>query len=97
MEKVIIQKWESAIIFLGAFTLFRPGVWLDRIAEEYTDRPGTEIAKKMQAGTSLLITVSGPNFDHPDIATSLVWPFYWLASRATETPSWLRSASGCDQ
>ena len=71
--------WESAIMLLVAFTLFRPGFWLDRVADEYTERPGTEIAQiaeQMQAGTSLLITVSGPNYDHPDITdvTSLAIP-----------------------
>ena len=59
-----------------AFTLFRPEVWLDQIAEEYTDRPGTEIAKKMQAGTSLLITVSGAELRSPGYrdVTSLAIP-----------------------
>ncbi|MBL6600202.1 MAG: TRAP transporter permease [Alphaproteobacteria bacterium] len=61
--------WESAILLLIAFTLFRPGFWLDRVEPKYNERPGTEIvqiAESMAADTSLRITVSGPNFDNPD-------------------------------
>ncbi len=61
--------WESLILLLVAFTLFRPGFWLDRVEPEFNVRPGTElvsIATSMPADSSLRITVSGPNFDNPD-------------------------------
>jgi TRAP transporter 4TM/12TM fusion protein len=61
--------WESAILLLVAFTLFRPGFWLDQVAPEFREEPGTaiiSIAEAAPADSSLLITVSGPNFDNPD-------------------------------
>ena len=61
--------WESAIMLLIAFTLFRPGFWLDRVEPEFNERAGTEIleiVKALPADAELLITVSGPNFDNPD-------------------------------
>ena len=35
--------WESLLLLLVAFTLFRPGFWLDRISSPYDIRPGTEV------------------------------------------------------
>jgi hypothetical protein len=61
--------WESVIMLLIAFTLFRPGFWLDRVQPEFDVRSGTEILKIVEtlpADTELLITVSGPNYDNPD-------------------------------
>jgi TRAP transporter 4TM/12TM fusion protein len=61
--------WESLIMLLIAFTLFRPGFWLDRVEAEFDERPGSEILKiveSLPADAELLITVSGPNFDDPD-------------------------------
>ena len=61
--------WESAIMLLIAFTLFRPGFWLDRVAPEFDERSGAEIveiAAALPADASLLITVSGPNYDNAD-------------------------------
>ncbi len=61
--------WETVALLLVAFTLFRPGFWLDQIAPEYVERPGTEItelAGKAPAGSELRINVSGPNFDNAE-------------------------------
>ncbi len=63
------RLWESAILLLVAFTLFRPGFWLDRVAPEFIDRPGSEIlriAGYQNDGKDLRVTISGPNYDNPD-------------------------------
>ncbi len=61
--------WETAILLLVAFTLFRPGYWLDRVEPEFAERPGAEIvqvAEKVPEGGTLRVTISGPNFNDPD-------------------------------
>ena len=61
--------WESVILLLIAFTLFRPGYWLDQVSPEFNNRPGTEIlsvAGKQAPGSDLRVTVAGPNFNNPD-------------------------------
>ena len=73
------KVWESIVLLLVAFTLFRPGFWLDRIAPEFIDKPGTEIvdiASAQAADSTLRITITGPNFDNPDQTdvTSLTIP-----------------------
>jgi len=61
--------WESAILLLVAFSLFRPGYWLDQIEPEFDQRKGSEIAQiaeKVPEGGKLRVIVSGPNFSNPD-------------------------------
>ena len=65
--------WESALLLLVAFTLFRPGYWLDRISEPFELRPGTEVlevASAEAADAELRVTVVGPDFNDPDVETS---------------------------
>ncbi|MDN3722157.1 DUF3394 domain-containing protein [Roseibium salinum] len=35
--------WETVALLLVAFTLFRPGFWLDYVQPPFVDRPGTEL------------------------------------------------------
>ena len=65
--------WESLLLLLVAFTLFRPGYWLDRVAEPFELRPGIEVldvASSGAAGNELRVTVAGPDFNDPDIETT---------------------------
>ncbi len=65
--------WESLLLLLVAFTLFRPGYWLDRISEPFDLRPGIEVLDAAAAGpsdTELRVTVAGPDFNDPDLRTS---------------------------
>lgn len=58
--------WETVALLLVAFTLFRPGYFLDQIAPKFDERPGTEIsaiAEKAAPGSQLRLIVKGPNFD----------------------------------
>ncbi|UZD67155.1 TRAP transporter permease [Marinobacter sp. AN1] len=42
------HKWESALLILIAFTLFRPGFWWDRIYPEYAEQPGAQIVDQIE-------------------------------------------------
>ncbi len=58
--------WETVALLLIAFTLFRPGYFLDQIAPRFDERSGTEIsaiAAKAAPGDLLRLVVTGPNFD----------------------------------
>ena len=65
--------WESVLLLLVAFTLFRPGYWLDRISDPFELRPGTEVldvASTEAPDADLRVTVVGPDFNDPDVETS---------------------------
>ena len=66
--------WESLALLLVAFTLFRPGFWLDRVQPPYDERPGTElieVAASHPVGEPLRLQVVGPDFDYPDKISQL--------------------------
>jgi TRAP transporter 4TM/12TM fusion protein len=66
--------WESAILMLIAFSLFRPGFWLDQVDPPFIERPGTEVmqlAEAQQAGEPLRLEITGPDFDNPDKMTQI--------------------------
>jgi len=69
------SRWyESVALLLVAFTLFRPGFWLDQVEDPFVHRPGTEAVKeaaRLPEGGMLRMVVSGPDFDHPDRMASL--------------------------
>jgi len=63
------RLWESAVLLLCAFTLVRPGYWLDRVSPPFEIRAGAEIgaiAAARPAGDELRILVTGPDFRRPD-------------------------------
>ena len=67
------RVWESLLLLLVAFTLFRPGYWLDRISDPFDLRPGIEILDAAASGppdAELRVTVAGPDFNDPDLRTS---------------------------
>ena len=69
------RAWESAALLLIAFTLFRPGFWLDQVQPPYDVREGAqayEIAAGMPADAELRIKISGPDFDEGDNTTTLL-------------------------
>ncbi|MCP4185622.1 MAG: TRAP transporter permease [Hyphomicrobiales bacterium] len=62
--------WESVALLLIAFTLFRPGYWLDTVSSPYDDRPGAEaikLAETLPENATMRIKISGPDFDNSDI------------------------------
>jgi TRAP transporter 4TM/12TM fusion protein len=61
--------WETVALLLIAFTLFRPGFWLDMVSPPFDESPGAQIealAGGLPAGDDLRLSVSGPDFDNPD-------------------------------
>ena len=64
------NRWyESVALLLVAFTLFRPGFWLDYVQAPFDDMPGsqvTELAAAVPEGGTLRMVVRGPDFDNPD-------------------------------
>ena len=62
-----------------AFTLFRPGFWLDQIDSPFLDRPGAEIhqvAEAQPADSQLRASIAGPDFNDPNarIQTTIIVP-----------------------
>ncbi|NKB54324.1 MAG: TRAP transporter fused permease subunit [Rhizobiaceae bacterium] len=63
------KAWESIALLLIAFTLFRPGFWLDYVSPPFEHRPGVEalvLAEGMPDGANMRIRIVGPDFDDPD-------------------------------
>ena len=61
--------WETVALLLIAFTLFRPGFWLDYVQAPFDERPGTEVvqlAEAAPANGNLRMVVRGPDFDDPN-------------------------------
>ncbi len=61
--------WESIALLLVAFTLFRPGFWLDRISPPFEEKPGAEammLAESLPDDSTMRVKVVGPDFDDPD-------------------------------
>ncbi len=60
------RVWESAILLLVAFTLFRPGYWLDQLQPRYEDSTPTlvyDIVGDAPDNGVLTFVISGPDFD----------------------------------
>ncbi len=63
------RVWESVALLLIAFTLFRPGFWLDYVSPPFEERPGYEalaLAEDMPDGATMRIRIVGPDFDDID-------------------------------
>ncbi|NMT63370.1 TRAP transporter permease [Marinobacter orientalis] len=67
-------KWESALLLLITFTLFRPGYWWDMVYPPTADRPSTEIVEHVEnvpAGESIILQASGMSLSGEDVSTYL--------------------------
>lgn len=67
--------WESVALLLIAFTLFRPGYWLDQWIDPYVIKSGTEIAQLTNDapdGESLRIRVNGEDLSTGKIVDTTV-------------------------
>lgn len=66
------RLWETVALLLIAFTLFRPGFWLDRVAAPYefvTGNEAVERAAQLPPNSHLRMVIAGPDFDDPDKTT----------------------------
>jgi TRAP transporter 4TM/12TM fusion protein len=73
------KAWEAVALLLIAFTLFRPGFWLDMVQERYqVVDPLTieQLAAELPEGGELRLVVRGPDFNNPDVMaeTTLIVP-----------------------
>jgi len=63
------KAWEAVVLLLVAFTLFRPGFWLNYVQSPFETSPPAavfETAGGMPADANLQVLVRGPDFDDPD-------------------------------
>ncbi|MBX2805225.1 MAG: DUF3394 domain-containing protein, partial [Hyphomicrobiales bacterium] len=63
------RLYESAALLLIAFTLFRPGFWLDQVQPPFASQSGENIiqlAGDAPENSELRLTLSGPDFNDPD-------------------------------
>ena len=71
------KLWESAALLLIAFTLFRPGFWLDMIEPPYENLPATTIvedAERMPPDSSILLDVEGISIEGDEVSKSVMLP-----------------------
>ncbi len=70
--------WESVALLLVAFTLFRPGFWLDRVHPPYEIIPPAQIMEvvgEVPPSGTMTVVVKGPNFDTGETdSTTLLIP-----------------------
>jgi uncharacterized protein DUF3394 len=69
--------WETLVLLLVAFTLFRPGFWLDQLDDPYRQFTGpaiVEAATGVPEGGEIRVVVSGPDFDTGEVAQSTFVP-----------------------
>jgi len=69
------RAWETVALLLIAFTMFRPGYWLDQISPPYDYRSGADIvsvAEQTPADGFLRFVVSGPDSRYGDPFTTTV-------------------------
>ena len=60
------RLWESIVLILVAFTMFRPGFWMDQLTPELQSIPADgiyDIAGKMPASSQIRIQVKGENVE----------------------------------
>jgi len=72
------RLWESAALALVAFTLFRPGYWLDQWQAPFDTRPGARIeaaAEALPPGGDLRVVVKGEDFDGNMVERTVTFTF----------------------
>ena len=69
--------WETVLLILIAFTLFRPGFWLDQVQAPFASAEPknlVQVAGTQASGAELRIFVSGQNSEGNDVETTVVLP-----------------------
>ncbi len=67
--------WESVVLLLVAFTLFRPGFWLDMVSPPYNLHSPDQIYQvidEIPANGELMLVVSGPDFDTGEVGSTTI-------------------------
>ena len=71
------RLWESAVLLVCCFTLFRPAWWLDRFYPPHVERPAAELLTKVQQapeGQRLTIVVLGTNLEGEEVRKTVSVP-----------------------
>jgi hypothetical protein len=71
------RLWESAVLLVCCFTLFRPGWWLDRFYPAHVERPASEFMARVQqapGGERLTMVVEGLNLEGEDVRKTVSIP-----------------------
>jgi TRAP transporter 4TM/12TM fusion protein len=69
--------WEAGLLLLVAFTLLRPGFWMDRLVPPYTEVPAVELERvvtSLPAGASLRLFVEGVNLEGAEVRRGVILP-----------------------
>ena len=69
------KKWESIALLLVAFTLFRPGYWLDQVSPPYHSVDPSKVYEVVGEATPdgmLTMVISGPDFDSGEIDSTTI-------------------------
>ncbi|MBE02245.1 TRAP transporter permease [uncultured Marinobacter sp.] len=86
--------WETVLLLLITFTLFRPGFWWDMVYPPTEDRPGSELFQHVDdipAGEAIIIRASGMALDGRDVSKYLRLPL-----PAGETPQQRLAEAGLE-
>lgn len=73
------RKWESGLLLVIAFMLFRPDFFLDQVSEKYTASSGPQAVQTIAAqpeGSLIRLMVEGPDFDTGDNRSTTVTMIY---------------------
>lgn len=72
------SRWyETLVLLLVTFTLFRPGYWWDMVYPPYTEVPAAQITpliEEMPANTGKRVWIEGTNMDGKDIRKGVLLP-----------------------
>lgn len=71
------RLWESAVLLLVCFTLFRPGFWMDLIHPPYVEAPASrifEIAEQLPENGRLTFIVEGTSIEGDDVTKTISLP-----------------------
>ena len=87
------RLWESAALLLVAFTLFRPGFWLDRVAPPFESTEPAKVFEVVGEATPdgvVTMVVSGPDFDTGETtSTTILVP---MGAQIEDAPARLEAA-----
>ena len=91
------KLWECGVLLLVAFTLFRPGFWLDRLEPPFETVPATEIEARVAElpdGATFRLQILGETFDGKPVDTTVSLPAGTAASGSDSGASRLETESG---
>ncbi len=71
------KLWESALLLLVTFSLFRPGFWMDMVYPPYDAIPAAQLAQQVESAprnANLRVFVEGTTLEGKDIAKGVLLP-----------------------